>query len=153
MTSMTGVSALDWGILSGSIGPRVRLLRNHLNARSIHVSEPFGLPTGSLTVMALIAQNPGSSQKQLADKAGITGPGLVTVVDELEKVGLVTRERSTTDRRRNMLVLTDDGQKKMRSLFAVVDEIEAPIREALGPEETRQLAELLDKAMAALAKR
>ena len=45
--------ALDWGILEGSVGPRVRLLRNALSARSIAVSAPHGLPTGSLTVLAL----------------------------------------------------------------------------------------------------
>ena len=44
-----------------------------LHSRSITVSEPFGLPTGSLTVMSLIAANPGNSQKQLADWAGMTG--------------------------------------------------------------------------------
>ena len=53
---------LDWGILEGSVGPRVRLLRNALSARSIAASAPHGLPTGSLTVLALIAANPGSSQ-------------------------------------------------------------------------------------------
>ena len=39
---------LDWGILEGSVGPRVRLLRNALSARSIAVSAAQGLPTGSL---------------------------------------------------------------------------------------------------------
>ena len=45
---------LDWGILAGSVGPRVRLLRNVLSARSIVVSAPYELPTGSLTVLALL---------------------------------------------------------------------------------------------------
>ena len=37
----------------------MRLLRNYLQSRSIAVSEPYGLPLGSLTVMSLIAANPG----------------------------------------------------------------------------------------------
>ncbi|MEO6041112.1 MAG: helix-turn-helix domain-containing protein, partial [Croceibacterium sp.] len=68
---------LDWGILAGSVGPRVRLLRNALGARSIAASQPHGLPTGSLTVLALIAANPGSSQTGLARRAGINKSALV----------------------------------------------------------------------------
>ena len=144
------MSDLDWGLLSNSVGPRVRLLRNNLNARSIAASEPFGLPTGSLTIMSLIAQNPGSSQKELADKAGITGPGLVSLVDDLERQELVRRDRSTTDRRRNMLVLTDKGEKTVAEMFKVVSQIEAPIREELSPKELDQLIGLIDRVLKAL---
>lgn len=128
----------------------MRLLRNHLQARSIAASEPFGLPLGSLTVMSLISGNPGSSQKQLADWAGITGPGLVGIVDDLESRGLVTRIRSKEDRRRNMLVLTEAGHQQMTTMFATVTEIEAPLRDALGPEDMARFVALLDKAIAAL---
>lgn len=141
---------MHWGVLANSVGPRMRLLRNHLQSRSIAVSEPYGLPLGSLTVMSLISGNPGSSQKQLADWAGITGPGLVGIVDDLENRGLVTRVRSQEDRRRNMLVLTEEGRSTMATLFAVVTEIEAPMRDALGQEDMDTLVRLLDKAVQAL---
>ena len=121
-----------------------------LHARSIAVSEPFGLPTGSLTIMSLIAANPGNSQKQLADWAGITGPALVGVVDELENRGLVTRERSQQDRRRNSLVLTDKGQRTTEAMMAAVSTIEAPIRDSLGAEDMRHLITLVDRAVGAL---
>ena len=121
-----------------------------LSARSIAVSEPFGLPTGALTVMSLVSGNPGCSQAQLASQAGITGPGLVSIIDKLEKRGLVTRERSTDDRRRNMLVLTDEGTRTLEALFAEVTQIEQPIRDALGEEDVRKLIELIDRAVAAM---
>lgn len=100
--------------------------------------------------MSLISANPGSSQKDLAEWAGIAGPALVGIVDELEKRELVNRERSATDRRRNMLVLTDKGQRTMKAMFDAVTQIEAPIREALGPEDMQRLVELVDRAVAAL---
>jgi DNA-binding MarR family transcriptional regulator len=143
-------SILDWGIYSGSIGPRLRLLRNMLLTASIEVSAPFGLPTGSLTVMALIAANPDSSQVMLARQAGMTGPSLVGLIDELEARGLVTRIRSVTDRRRNRLVLTEGGAATMDRLFAVVRDIEAPIREAFSDEELADFVSYLDRAIAAL---
>jgi DNA-binding MarR family transcriptional regulator len=143
---------VDWGLLSHHIGPRVRLLRNTLNARSISVSEPFGLPTGSLTVMSLMAQNPGSSQVELAQYAGITGPSLVGIVDELERRGLVQRVRSTEDRRRNMLVVTEKGERTMAALFAEVRHIEDPIQQELTPEELDLFISFIDRANAALTK-
>ena len=93
---------LDWGILAGSVGPRVRLLRNALTARSIAASASYGLPTGSLTVLALIAANPGSSQSALAKRAGLNKSALVGIVDQLEAKGLAARAR------RVFLHLVDD---------------------------------------------
>lgn len=149
MTSWGG-RTLDWGILDGSIGPRVRLLRNTLAAGSVTVSEPFGLPTGSLTVLALIAANPGCAQVELAAMAGISGPTLVGIMAELEQRSLLTRQRDEADRRRNLVVLTDAGQAMMGTLFAQVTQIEAPVRAALGPQDMARLAALLDRAIAAL---
>ena len=143
-------STLNWGILAGSVGPRARLLRNLLQARSITVSEPFALPMGSLTVMSLIGANPGSSQRQLAQWAGITGPGLVGIVDELEKRGLVQRQRDPDDRRRNMIVLSAPGQAMLAQMFRVVDAIEQPVRAALGPDDMATLIALTERAVAAL---
>jgi DNA-binding MarR family transcriptional regulator len=128
----------------------VRLLRNTLAAASVAVSEPYGLPTGSLTVLSLIAANPGCAQVQLAAMAGITGPTLVGIVADLEQRGLLTRQRDDADRRRNLLVVTSEGQATMEALFAQVTQIEAPVRAALGPQDMARLAGLLDRAIAAL---
>ncbi len=116
------------------------------------VSEPFGLPTGSLTLMALISANPASSQSELARWAGITGPSLVGIIDDLEKRGLVTRERSSADRRRNMLVLTPEGEQTMQDLFAEVTQIEQPLRDELGKKDMELLVSLLERATAAVAR-
>ena len=113
---------------------------------------PFGLPTGSLTVMALIDANPVSSQAMLARGAGITGPGLVGVIDELEKRGLVARVRSQEDRRRNGVVLTEEGTRLMHRLFAAVRPIEAPFREEFSAEELTQFLHFLDRSIEALTR-
>ncbi|KRA80384.1 MarR family winged helix-turn-helix transcriptional regulator [Altererythrobacter sp. Root672] len=141
---------LDWGILEGSVGPRVRLLRNALSARSIAVSAPYGLPTGSLTVLALIAANPGSSQSALAQRSGLNKSALVGIVDQLETRGLVERGRVANDRRRYEVSVTVEGERTMQALFAAVDAEERAIREALGPNELATLLGLLDRTIGAL---
>jgi DNA-binding MarR family transcriptional regulator len=144
---------LDWGLLAGSVGPRIRVLRNALTARSIAVSAPHGLPTGSLTVLSLVAANPGSSQTALADRAGLNKSALVGIIDQLEQRGLIARDRSTTDRRRYGVTVTPDGEQAMQSLFAAVNQEEKPIRDALGERDMAVLLELLDGAIGALETR
>lgn len=143
-------SKLGWGVLAGSVGPRVRLLRNALTARSIAVSAPHGLPTGSLTVLSLIAANPGTSQSALATRAGINKSALVGIVDELEQRGLAARDRSSSDRRRNDLSVTPEGERVIAALFEAVTKEEGPIREALGTRDMAQLLALLDRALDAI---
>ena len=140
----------EWGQLAGSIGPRMRLLHNVLAARSISALEPFGLPTGSHTVLSLIAANPGSTQTALAEAAGLNKSALVGIVDELEKRGLAARDRSPSDRRRNHLTVTAKGKAELKTMFARVAPGEAQIREVLGPRDHALLLELLDRAYAAL---
>ena len=140
----------EWGQLAGSVGPRMRLLHNVLAARSIAALEPFGLPTGSHTVLSLIAANPGSTQTALAEAAGLNKSALVGIVDELEKRGLAARDRSPSDRRRNHLTVTAKGKAELKTMFARVAPGEAQIREVLGPRDHALLLELLDRAYAAL---
>ena len=140
----------EWGQLAGSVGPRMRLLHNVLAARSIAALEPFGLPTGSHTVLSLIAANPGSTQTALAEAAGLNKSALVGIVDELEKRGLAARDRSPSDRRRNHLTVTATGKAELKTMFARVAPGEAQIREVLGPRDHALLLELLDRAYAAL---
>lgn len=147
---MSGADELDWGVLAGSIGPRVRLLRNALVARSIAVSSPHGLPTGSLTVLSLVAANPGSSQTALARRAGLNKSALVGIVDQLEQRALIARDRSATDRRRYGVTVTAEGERLIQTLFAAVSAEEAPIREALGAADMAVLLSLLDRAIGAL---
>ena len=140
----------QWGQLASAIGPRVRLLRNALAARSIAALEGFGLPTGSLTVLSLIAANPGSRQTVLARAAGLNKSVLVGIVDELERRGLAARDRSASDRRRNQLTVTPAGEAAMKAMLAKVAFGESLVRDALGHDDHRLLLDLLDRANAAL---
>ncbi|HEY7806612.1 MAG TPA: MarR family winged helix-turn-helix transcriptional regulator [Croceibacterium sp.] len=140
----------EWGQLANAVGPRVRLLRNALAARSIAALEEFALPTGSLTVLSLIAANPGSNQTALAKAAGVNKSALVGIVDELEKRGLAARDRSASDRRRNHLTVTPVGEATMKAMLARVAGGESKVRDALGLRDHLKLLELLDRANAAL---
>ncbi|WP_347302338.1 MarR family transcriptional regulator [Croceibacterium sp. TMG7-5b_MA50] len=140
---------MSWGLLARSVSPRVRLLRNLLAARTDE-AEPGDLPTGALTVLALVSANPGTSQTLLARRAGINKSALVGIVDQLEARALVARDRSAVDRRRNSLSVTPEGEAMLEQLHAATWPAEAPIRAALDAGEQAQLLNLLDRALAAM---
>jgi MarR family 2-MHQ and catechol resistance regulon transcriptional repressor len=65
-------------------------------------------------------------QKELASKLLCSPGNLTTVIDNLERDGLVERRRSPKDRRAVMVHLTPDGRKLIEELFprhaaAIVD--------------------------------
>jgi len=83
----------------------------------------------------------GVRQNALAERVGIEGASLVRVLDELAAAGLVKREPDPTDRRANLLYLTDKGRQ-------VTAEVEVELNEL----RTRVFADL-DTADIAAAQR
>lgn len=57
-------------------------------------------------------------QNVLADYCGMEGASLVRILDELQAQGLVVRVPDATDRRANLLELTDAGQVKRTEIEA-----------------------------------
>jgi MarR family transcriptional regulator, 2-MHQ and catechol-resistance regulon repressor len=56
-------------------------------------------------------------QRELAHKLLVSGGNVTMVVDNLEKRGLVTRERSTVDRRLVTVALSPAGRKLIAAVF------------------------------------
>ena len=81
-------------------------------------TEQLGITARQATFLWLVKRSPGLSLAELAAEEGISPPAMSGHVDRLEKAGLLTRERSTDDRRRVGLRLTEDGERLMRSIRA-----------------------------------
>jgi DNA-binding MarR family transcriptional regulator len=81
-------------------------------------SEQLGVTTRQATLLWLVKRSPGLSLAELAAEEGISPPALSGHVDRLERAGLIERVRSTEDRRRVGLVLTDEGTKLLRRIRA-----------------------------------
>jgi DNA-binding MarR family transcriptional regulator len=81
-------------------------------------TEQLGVTARQATLLWLVKRNPGLSLAELAAEEGISPPALSGHVDRLEGAGLLERVRSTADRRRVGLRLTDDGALLMRRIRA-----------------------------------
>ena len=81
-------------------------------------TEQLGVTARQATLLWLVKRSPGLSLAELAAEEGISPPALSGHVDRLERAGLIERVRSTGDRRRVGLRLTDDGERLMRRVRA-----------------------------------
>lgn len=82
---------------------------------------------------------------ELAEKLLVTGGNVTYVMDRLEALGLVVRERSGDDRRVVRAHLTTKGQQTIKGVFPGHVEFVRGLVEELDPEEQKTLRTLLKK--------
>lgn len=96
--------------------------------RILRGAEPGGLPT--LEIAARMIERT---------------PGVTRLLDRLEAKGLVTRERSASDRRQVFCRITAAGAHALKVLDQPVDALDDGVMAGLDPAEQRTLVRLLDK--------
>ncbi|MCK5500285.1 MAG: MarR family transcriptional regulator, partial [Tritonibacter mobilis] len=82
---------------------------------------------------------------QIADQACLLLPSLTRILQKLQEKGLIDRARDETDRRRQVITLTESG---MRVIEENIDASRALIertREKMGTEDYEALLDLLRK--------
>lgn len=83
---------------------------NTLRAEVNAVLEPFQLRMVTFSALVTIVDKPGLRQSQLAEILSMERSNIVLIVDELENLELVTRERTADDRRAYALKVTLAGR-------------------------------------------
>ncbi|MEX0850862.1 MAG: MarR family transcriptional regulator [Gaiellaceae bacterium] len=109
-------------------------------------TEQLGITARQTTLLWLVKRSPGLSLAELAAEEGISPPALSGHVDRLEDAGFIERVRSTEDRRRVGLRLTDEGGRLLRRVRARRTTWLAEHLRALEPTEL----EAVEKAIPAL---
>ena len=86
-------------------------------------------------------------QRQLAEVMCIDANNTVILLNELEALGWVVRERDPQDRRRHVVRITDAGRAAYDRALAARDGIEDDVLGPLSEAERRQLHDLLARAL------
>src|SRR5690606_9908580 len=97
------------------------------------------------TVLSLIANNHGIAQVDIANALMTDRATMMAIVDRLEARGLITRERSLVDRRRQHLILTAKGMEALAHARRAVKRSEQKLTRNLSPEEIVQLISVLTR--------
>jgi DNA-binding MarR family transcriptional regulator len=110
-----------------------------------------GLSTGARILLATLEGAAGPlSQSAIAERMIITGASVSSLVDTLERKGLVRRVRSATDRRTTLVELTDAAKPVVDAYLAEVTTLHAHEFAGLDEEERETLVTLLAKVAAAI---
>jgi len=105
----------------------------------------FGLTESQLAVLEALFHLGPLQQSQLCQKILRSGSNVTTVVDNLERDGMVRRERGEADRRVQVVHLTDKGQALIQEAFPVHAARVTRCFGALSIEEQGQLGRLCRK--------
>ncbi|MGI0088328.1 MAG: MarR family winged helix-turn-helix transcriptional regulator [Nitrosotalea sp.] len=76
-----------------------------------------GVTLSQWRVVASLVQQPGLTQKEIADKVGVEGATLVPMIDKMEKEGLLKRKHDSKDRRLNRIYLTKKADSLWNSMI------------------------------------
>jgi DNA-binding MarR family transcriptional regulator len=107
---------------------------------------PLGLRPRHLVALTVMRQHGASTQQALAAALRIDRTNLVGLLNELENDGLIARTRSSADRRRHNVELTQDGAKRLAEAEAALTAVEDEVLSALDPTQREQLYDLLTQA-------
>jgi DNA-binding MarR family transcriptional regulator len=69
-----------------------------------------------MAILALVAENPGLSNRPIADALDIQPPVVTRAADRLVMLGLLLRMQDDEDRRKVCLTVTAAGQQLLRDL-------------------------------------
>jgi DNA-binding MarR family transcriptional regulator len=138
----------DLGPLGDMIGYALRRAQLAVFDEAIKGFAKLDLRPAQYSVLALVGHKPGLKQSEVAAALGIQRANFVALLDGLERRGLARRSATPSDRRANVLHLTEEGQRTLRAASALVTAIEARLDARLGPGGRALLLDLLRRLSA-----
>ena len=111
---------------------------------------PENLRWRDYAVLAVLEENGSIAQNRIGQLLGVDRSSMVGLIDGLENRGLVSRERSATDRRAYAVVLTDEGRRLIGEVLRPLSaQVQDGLLHGLDEHERALLSTLLGKAAAA----
>ncbi|MFH5824322.1 MarR family winged helix-turn-helix transcriptional regulator [Georgenia sp. AZ-5] len=111
------------------------------------VLRPRELSSRSYSLLELLHHADAVSQRGLADALRLDPSQIVSLVDGLERRGLVERRPNPDDRRQRSVVLTDAGRDVFGEARTLVAESLDEVLSGLSPEERGTLRALLQRVV------
>lgn len=117
-------------------------------ARKVHrriekIFSPYGLTLEQWVAMKKLAEHPGISQKNLAERMEKDQNTVKAIVDRLIRKRYVQRRVNPSDRRAFLLLLTEEGQRQVNLLSGEDERENLLLEKCLGCEETKEIKAML----------
>lgn len=138
---------IEFGVLPGLVGYQLRLAQIAIFRDFAAALGDLSITPGLFGVLVVIEANPGLKQTDLARATHLDRSTVVSVIDNLERRGLVERRSAAVDRRSNALQLTEQGGALLKELMRRVAEHEKRLSSHLSETERATLVRLLRKIL------
>ena len=129
-------SIIDYSYLTQLVGHLSGLA--HLRATQLCSAElaELELTPKQFVALEFISKNQTITQKEIAEHIGTTPTVMVNVLDTLSDRGLIERVRSTVDRRRHSVTLTEAGEELLPQINDAAARVEHHLFNESGMSET-----------------
>lgn len=106
---------------------------------------PYQLSIGQPKVLEYLSEEDGCVQKDIAKRCAIEPASVTSLLNKMEKDGLIIRKTLHNNRRNLYVYLTDLGKEKAEHVKEVFSQVECYALDGLSEEEKELLLELLHK--------
>lgn len=126
---------------------------NGIEAAYDKIAASYGVTSNIMDVITLLYKNRAPmTQNDLSRELYLSRQTVTSVVDSLERRGLVTRSIAEGDRRSRVVLLTEAGRKFGRKLGRAMRKMELDAFEVFSPEELHALVNGMEKLWHGLAR-
>jgi DNA-binding MarR family transcriptional regulator len=117
------------------------------HARTAEALESLGLTTALFALLNVLGTREGAIQQELGLAMGIDPSTMVSLIDQLETVGLAKRRPRPTDRRAREVLITPKGRRVLEQARRLAMRVEDDVLRGLSPTERRRMLALLRRAV------
>ena len=100
-----------------------------------------------VATLASLHEHGPASQAALSRRTGIYRSDMVAVIGELAARDLVEQAPDPRDRRRHVITITPAGERHLRALQTILDDVHQELLAPLDPAEREQLVHLLTRLL------
>lgn len=112
--------------------------------------EVIGMRSSYRHVMKPLMEQDGMTQLELVNLTNLKAPTISITLRNMEREGIVRREKNDMDRRETHVYITDLGREMYRKMLEAFDNAEKIMLSAVTEKEQKSAKKILDKMTAAL---
>ena len=142
------LDAPPWRRVESTLMATARAIRHAYDLRF----EPLGLNLTQASLLAFLHESGPQSQTSLARRLGVGRAAIGSLIDGLEERGFVERQPEPSDRRVWLVACTPAGKDLAEPIRECDTVLRQQLRSGISREERQQLAELLLRLQANLAR-
>ena len=107
--------------------------------------DKIGLTRGQPKMLRFLGENDGCRQKDIAERYYLRAASVSTILNVMERDGLIERKMNPRSRRETLVFLTEKGKQKLAQVEAFYNELEEEVFGTFDDTEFEILMEKLEK--------